>query len=147
MRLTDNNNVSNVITDRNFVSMEYIGVEVQTCDCFQQIFNKFELTTSFFGKDSDEVARATGTNSAYLHIRDAYFQPMSGVKCTLYNIESVKCVGEKIKLELTATNNNLLLEEDLKNIADKISSTRFRFVRTTFVNGISFNLNMIHVKD
>ena len=145
MRLTDNNNVSNGITDRNFVSMEYIGVEVQRFGGFTMISNKFELTTPFFGKDSEEIARRSG-NIHYLHIREDDFHPMGYVKCTLYNIQSVKCVGEKIKLELLTQRSNLS-KDDLRNEADKISNTRFRFVLQDFVDGISYDLIMVRVKD
>lgn len=146
MRLTDNNNVSNGITDRNFVYMEYIGENVQHCGCFTMIGNKFELTTPFFGKDSEEIARTINGNSAYLHIRGDDFHPMGDVKCTLYNIQSVKCVGENIKLGLLTQRNNLS-KDDLQNEADKISSTRFRFVWQNFVGGISHDLIMVRVKD
>ena len=146
MRLTDNNNVSNGITDRNFVSMEYMGVEVQRCDCFTMISNKFELTTPFFGKDSEEIAHTMDGKAAYLHIREDEFHKMDDVKCTLYNIQSVKCVGEKIKLELLTHRNNRP-KDDLRNEADKISNTRFRFVLQDFVDGIGYDLIMVRVKD
>lgn len=146
MRLTDNNNVSNGITDRNSVYMEYIGVEVLRCDCFTQRRNKFELTTPFFGKDSAEVARIMCGHSAYLHIMEDNTHHLDGVKCTQYLIESVRCVGEKIKLELTTYWNNLSNEEK-QNEADKISNTRFRFVTHKLLDGISYDFVMVRVKD
>ena len=147
MRISNLSNLSELVTDRNTVFMQYIGVEVLHCDCFTQIRNKFVLTTPFFGKDSEEVARTTSSHSAFLHIRDSDYHPMVDVECTLYDIQSVKCVGEKIEFELITTQNNLLSEKNLKNIADKISSTRFKFVRYNFLDGISFNTLMVRVKD
>ena len=147
MRISDLSNLSELVTDRNAVFMQYIGVEVLHCGCFTQIRNKFVLTTPFFGKDSEEVARTTSSHSSYLLIRGSDYHPMDDVKCTTYNIVSVKCVGEKIEFELITTQNNLLSEKDLKNIADKISSTRFKFVRSNVVDGISYNTFMVRVKD
>ena len=146
MRISDLSNLSELVTDRNAVYMEYIGVEVQRCGCFTMISNKFELTTPFFGKDSEEIAHTMDGKAAYLHIREDDFHPMGDVKCTLYNIQSVKCVGEKIKLELLTHRTNRP-KDDLQNEADKISNTRFRFVWQNFVVGTSYDLIMVRVKD
>jgi len=146
MRISDLSNLSELVTDRNTVFMQYIGVEVLHCDCFTQIRNKFVLTTPFFGKYSEEIARTMDGKAAYLHIMEDEFHKMGDVKCTLYNIQSVKCIGEKIKLELLTHRSNRP-KDDLQNEADKISNTRFRFVWQKFLNGMNYDLIMIRVKD
>lgn len=145
MRITDNN-ISELIMDRNAVHMEYVGAEKVQCDCFFQILYNFELTTSFFGDDSKKVAQQLNEHPSYLHIRHHNFRPMADVKCTLFDINSTNYANGKITFRLRCT-RYYTFHEDAERDAETISGKRFKLIDVIFEGHLSHDLVMVEVNE
>lgn len=144
MRITDNN-ISELIMDRNAVHMEYVETELLRCACFSQTQYKFELTTSFFGDDSEKLAQLLNEHPSYLHIRDDDNNPMADINCTLFNIKSVDYANWKIKFNLTCSTYSICpqnAEKDVKTISGK----RFKFMESQLMTPVTAIYNIVMVK-
>jgi len=144
MRITDNS-ISELITDRNAVHMEYVETELLCCACFSQTQYKFELTTSFFGGDSEKLVQLLNGHPSCLRIRGDYNNPMADINCTLFDIKSVDYANGKIKFSLTCFIYSKCPPNAEKD-ARTISGKRFKFIGPKLLPAsASYNLFMVEV--
>jgi hypothetical protein len=143
MRITDNN-ISELIMDRNAVHMEYVGCELLRFACYSQMLYNFELITSFFGDDSEKLAQLLNEHPSHLLIRDDDYHPMTDINCTLFDIKSADYTNGKIKLSLTGFRYSKCPQNAEKD-AKTISGKRFKFIESQLSNSMIYDLVMVKV--
>ena len=134
MRLTESGNISDAITDRNIVYMEFLhpkhirnGYDEDVTQYF------FLLTTPFFGKESEAVKKEIEHRNAFLYVTDnGKFGDLSGKFGDLisktYGIASVSAERGLLTMKIgTFDDEQIKSMDEAKFIASMVSEKRFKF--------------------
>lgn len=127
MRLTENKNTLDAITDRNIVDMEFLRLD-RLYD-INRVWTSyiFKLTTTFFGKESESVAKKLKAGFASIHF---FTHGRKNVCDNRHNFEvmSSQCFGETLEIVFqTPANTFFGVVTDAKKLAAEVSSKRFVF--------------------
>ena len=127
MRLTENKNTLDAITDRNFVDMEFLHsrtIRDGYDDEVRQYF--FLLTTPFFGEESEVVKKEIEYKNACLYMKDN--GKFGNLINKTYAIASVSAERGLLKMKIgTFDNGQIGSTDEAKFIASMVSKKRFWF--------------------
>ena len=127
MRLTESGNISDAITDRNIVDMEFLhsrtihdGYDASVTQYF------FLLTTPFFGKESEAVKKEIEHKHAFLYVTDN--GKLGDLISKTYGIASVSAERGLLKMKIgTVDDEQIKSMDEAKFIASMVSEKRFKF--------------------
>lgn len=127
MRLTESGNISDAITDRNIVYMEFLhpkhirnGYDEDVTQYF------FLLTTPFFGKESETVKKEIEYKNAFLCVTDN--GKFGDLISKTYGIASVSAERGLLKMKIgTFDDEQIKSMDEAKFIASMVSEKRFKF--------------------